>query len=107
MTPGKVVFVAVEGEKPALRVLVDKIERLSVAMEKMRLAEYVRLLESPWRLVYVNLIAGIARGVGIAIGFTILGAAVAYLLRNLVAANLPVVGKFIAEVVRMVELHLY
>ncbi|HIE12612.1 MAG TPA: hypothetical protein EYP63_04165 [Desulfotomaculum sp.] len=98
---------AVEGVKPADRVLVDKIERLSVAMEKMRLAEYVRLLENPWRLMYINLIAGIARGVGIAIGFTILGAAVAYLLRNLVAANLPGIGKFIAEVVRMVELHLY
>jgi uncharacterized membrane protein (DUF485 family) len=99
--------VAAEEEKPALQLLIRKIEELSVAMEKMRLAEYVRLLERPWRLMYVNLIAGIARGVGIAIGFTILGAVLAYVLRSLVAANLPGIGRFIAEVVRMVELHLY
>lgn len=94
-------------EKVVIQTLVEKIERLSVAMEKMRLAEYVHLLERPWRLMYINLIAGIARGVGIAIGFTILGALLVYLLRYVVAANLPGIGKFIAEVVRMVELHLY
>ncbi|MGQ9511651.1 MAG: DUF5665 domain-containing protein [Thermodesulfitimonas sp.] len=76
-------------------------------MEKMRLAEYVHLREHSWRLMYINLIAGIARGVGIAIGFTILGAILVYILRSLVAAHLPGSGRFIAEVVRMVELHLY
>jgi hypothetical protein len=99
--------VAVAEDKTVIRLLTEKIERLSVAMEKMRLAEYVYLLEHPWRLMYINLIAGIARGVGIAIGFTILGAVLVYVLRNLVAANLPGIGRFIAEVVRMVELHLY
>uniref|UniRef100_A0A7C2HZZ7 Uncharacterized protein n=1 Tax=Ammonifex degensii TaxID=42838 RepID=A0A7C2HZZ7_9THEO len=98
---------AVEEEKTGIRLLVEKIEQLSVAMEKMKLAEYIRLLEQPWRLMYINFIAGIARGVGIAIGFTVLGAVLVYLLRSLVAANLPGIGKFIAELVRMVELHLY
>lgn len=98
---------AVEGDKTGIRLLTEKIERLSIAMEKMRLAEYVYLLEHPWRLMYINLITGIARGVGIAIGFTILGAVLVYILRSLVAANLPGIGRFIAEVVRMVELHLY
>ncbi|MEW6446765.1 MAG: DUF5665 domain-containing protein [Bacillota bacterium] len=98
---------AAEDEKTGVRLLVEKIEQLSVAMEKMKLAEYVHLLERPWRLMYINFIAGVARGVGIAVGFAILGAIAVYLLRNVVAANLPGIGKFIAEVVRMVELHLY
>lgn len=98
---------AVAEDKTVIRLLTEKIERLSVAMEKMRLAEYVYLLEHPWRLMYINLIAGIARGVGIAIGFTILGAVLVYVLRSLVSASLPGIGRFIAEVVRMVELHLY
>ena len=94
-------------EKAVIRQLSEKVERLSVAMEKMRLSEYIYLLEHPWRLMYINLIAGVARGVGIAVGFTLLGAVLVYILRRLVAANLPGIGRFIAEVVRMVELHLY
>ncbi|MEW6574164.1 MAG: DUF5665 domain-containing protein [Bacillota bacterium] len=98
---------AAENERTDVNVLVEKIEQLSVAMEKMKLAEYVQLLERPWRLMYINFIAGIARGVGIAVGFTVLGAVAVYVLRDVVAANLPGIGKFIAEIVRMVELHLY
>jgi hypothetical protein len=84
-----------------------KIKELAVAIEKMKLAEYVRLLEQPWRLMYINFIAGIARGLGIAVGFTILGTILIYVLRYLVTANLPGIGKFIADIVRMVNLNLY
>jgi hypothetical protein len=83
--------------------LQDKINELALGMEKMKLAEYVRLLENPRRLMYVNFIAGVARGVGIAVGFTILGARVLYFLKILVMLNLPLIGGFIAEIVRMVQ----
>jgi len=91
-------------ENRLLRVLLDRLNSLAVNMEKMKLAEYVQLLEHPWRLMYINFIAGLARGVGIAIGFTILGAVVLYFLRILVMLNLPLIGSFIAEIVRMVQL---
>ncbi|MCG9968648.1 DUF5665 domain-containing protein [Pelotomaculum terephthalicicum JT] len=91
-------------EKRLLKILQDKINNLSVSIEKMKLAEYVSLLEHPWRLMYINFIAGLARGVGIAIGFTILGAVVLYFLRILVMLNLPLIGDFIAEIVRLVYL---
>lgn len=91
-------------ENRLLGILLVKINDLAVNMEKMRLAEYVQLLEHPWRLMYVNFIAGLARGVGIAIGFTILGAVLLYFLRILVMLNLPLIGDFIAEIVRMVQL---
>jgi len=93
----------VESQNQMLRILQDKIEELALAMEKMKLAEYVRLLENPWRLMHINFIAGVARGVGIAVGFTILGAIVLYFLRKLVMLNLPLIGDFIAEIVRMVQ----
>ncbi|MEW6181818.1 MAG: DUF5665 domain-containing protein [Bacillota bacterium] len=96
-----------EDAAPVLIRLEEKLKELITATEKMKLAEYVQLLDRPWRLMYVNFIAGLARGLGIAVGFTILGALIVYLLRDLVAANLPGIGKFIAEVVRMVNLNLY
>lgn len=82
----------------------DRIALLAINMEKMKLAEYVKLLDNPWRLMYINFIAGLARGVGIAVGFTILGAIVLYFLRYLVMLNLPLIGGFIAEIVKMVQL---
>jgi len=93
-----------ESQNRLLQILQEKITDLAVSMEKMKLAEYVQLLDKPWRLMYINFIAGLARGVGIAIGFTILGAIVLFILRKLVMLNLPWIGDFIADIVRMVQL---
>jgi hypothetical protein len=75
-------------------------------MEKMKLAEYVDLLEKPYKLMYVNFISGIARGLGIAIGFAILGAIIVLALQRLVSLNLPLIGDFIADLVKIVQLQL-
>lgn len=95
-----------EEENHLLKALEQRIAVLSINIEKMKLAEYVKLLDQPWRLMYINFIAGMARGVGIAVGFTILGAVLLYFLRRLVMLNLPWIGGFIAEIVRMVQLNI-
>lgn len=87
-----------------LRALNERVKQLAVSMEKMRLAEYVALLDRPWRLMYINLLTGIARGLGIAVGFTILGALMLMLLRYLVLLNLPGISEFIAYVIQLVQL---
>lgn len=84
-----------------------RIAELSIAMEKMKLAEYVSLLERPYRLLYINFLTGIARGLGIAVGFTILGAIVLYILKRLVMVNLPGISSFIATIVSLVQLRLH
>ena len=63
-------------------------------------------VEFPRRLILINILTGIARGVGIAIGVTIFTATIVYLLQKLGALNLPVVGDFIAEIVRIVQAQL-
>lgn len=83
--------------------LEKKLDQLAIYMEKMKLAEYIDLLHNPKRLIWVNFIAGIARGFGIAIGFTILGAFVFIFLQRLVGLNLPLVGDFIAELLKYVQ----
>lgn len=83
--------------------LEEKIDKLAIYMEKMKLAEYVELLNKPSRLIYINFIAGVARGFGIAVGFTILGALVVLILRKLMLLNLPLVGDFLAELVKYVQ----
>ena len=83
-----------------------KVDELIMAMEKMKLAEYVEYLHNTRKMLAINLMAGIARGLGMAIGFTILGAVVLYLLQKIVLLNLPLIGNFIADIVEMVNEHM-
>lgn len=83
--------------------LLLKIEELNESLEKASIAEYVELYRRPKRLLYLNFLAGIVRGFGIAIGFTVVGALFLYGLGKIAALNLPVVGEFIAEMTRIVQ----
>lgn len=84
----------------------DKIEQIALALEKAKLGEYVEMMSKPGKMLLNNFIAGLARGFGMAIGFTILGALALYFMRALVMLNLPFIGGFIAEIVKIVQDHL-
>lgn len=72
-------------------------------LEKSRITEYTQLLNRPWRLIWLNLLSGTARGVGIAIGFTFFAATIIYVLQVLGKLNLPIIGDYIADIVRIVQ----
>ncbi|NEU26347.1 hypothetical protein G3M74_09490 [Paenibacillus polymyxa] len=83
---------------------VEKLVRtVSEQMERTRIADYALLLNKPWRLLWLNLISGISRGVGIALGFTFFAATIIYVLQVLGALNLPIIGDYIADIVRIVQ----
>lgn len=92
-----------DGSKPDQPDLAGRVVDLARAVERLNISEYVDLLQSPWRLFWVNLLAGIARGMGYLLGLAILGTVVIYLLQFVVARNLPVISNFIADVVRTVQ----
>ena len=79
-----------------------QLERLLSSLERMHFEEYLRYVDDRRRQFKVNFMAGLARGLGAAVGFSILGAMIIAILRQLVAANIPVIGGFLADVVRMV-----
>jgi hypothetical protein len=83
--------------------LLQKLEELNESLEKASIAEYIELYRKPRRLLYLNFLAGIVRGFGIAIGFTVVGAFFLYGLGKIASLNLPVVGEFVAEITRIVQ----
>lgn len=85
------------------KLLQSKTEELVARMERLNLAEYVEMLRDPKRLFWINLLAGLARGFGMALGFTLLSALVIYFLQYLIRLNLPVISDFIADIIRMVR----
>ncbi len=84
----------------------ERMDRFLAAAERMRLADYIafesdrkrRLLDAFWQ--------GVARGLGIMVGFSVLGAAVLFILQDLARRNLPGISDFVAQVVVLVQLRL-
>ena len=92
-----------ENESKQIKNLGSSIRQLSVNLEKAKIMEYVNLLEDPKRLLLLNFVAGLARALGMAVGFSILGAVAILVLRRLVVLNLPLIGDFIAELIKLVN----
>ena len=85
------------------KALFKKLNEVNNKLERANLAEFLKLLERPLRIVWLNFLAGLARGFGIAIGLTIITSLFIYLLTRLAGLNLPLIGKYIAELVRIVN----
>lgn len=86
------------------KLLVKAVKGLSDRLEAMRIAEYLELLQKPSRIIYLNFLAGIAKGLGIAVGATIVFAVLLEILSHLIVLNLPVIGDFIVEIMRIIEM---
>jgi len=87
----------------ALEAIETRLQKVTVDMERSMIADYVQLLNRPRSLIWRNLLAGTARGVGIAIGFTFFAATILYVLQLLGALNLPIIGDYIADIVKIVQ----
>ncbi len=90
-------------QEEKLNALYRMTTSLAQQMEKSRISEYTELLYSPFKLIWLNILSGAARGLGIALGFTFFAATIIYILQVLGALNLPIIGDYIADIVRIVQ----
>jgi len=80
-----------------------KIDKINNVLERSNIIELSYLIGNKKEILKRNLIAGIARGVGIGIGVTLVTAIIILLLRRLIMLNIPVIGDYIADIVEIVE----
>lgn len=65
--------------------------------------EYLFLRKRPLHVIGINLLSGMAKGFGIAIGITVIAFIAVRLLNSLQILNLPIIGDFIAELLDYIE----
>ena len=90
-------------KKKKVNILNDSIDKLSKTLEKGNLQELTYMLGSKKEIIKRNLLAGIFRGVGIGIGVTIITAILIMILNKIVALNIPLIGKYVTDIVEIVE----
>lgn len=90
-----------DDSKKELGIIKRYLEKLILIIERSRIRDYMYLTDSKRRLFIINFIAGVAKGFGQAIGFTILAAVVLALLFSWV--DLPIIGRYIAKLLNIVQ----
>ena len=86
-------------------IIEENVEKIATHLEKANFQDYALLLSNPWKLMWVNFIAGVARGVGTAIGITVIFAVVIYILATVLGPfmKIPIIGSYIAQLVEFVN----
>ena len=90
-----------DDSKKELGIIKRYLEKLIIIIERSRIRDYMYLTDSKRRLFIINFIAGLGKGFGQAIGFSILAALVIALLISWV--NLPFIGRYIAKLLNIVQ----
>ena len=90
-----------DNPKEDLGLIKRYLERLMLIIERSRIREYMMLTDSKRRLFLINFVAGLGKGFGQAIGFTVLAAVVFYILTSWI--DLPIIGAYIAKLLDVVQ----
>lgn len=61
------------------------------------LTEFISYLHSPWRIMWSNFLAGVAKGLGIIVGMTLVFGALIWMLTYMV--DFPLIGEYAQEVI--------
>lgn len=86
-----------------LNILELGIEKINENFKKSEIHDLIYILGSKKEILKRNLIAGISRGIGTGIGFTIITAIIIYFLQRIVRLNIPVIGEYINDIVEIVQ----
>ena len=84
------------------RDLLHRLEQATDAFVKSGIADYVELFRHPRRMIWLNFVAGLARGFGW-LSVSPSRCRVPSEFSRLATLNLPIIGEFVADVARIVQ----
>ena len=75
----------------------------TMALDFERTLDYYHLRNHPWRNIGLSLVNGMARGLGFAIGLTVLAFILVSLIQSLNLLNIPIIGDFLADLLEYID----
>lgn len=81
----------------------ENLEKINEKLDNNKINEYIYLSESKKKLFLINFISGAAKGLGYAVGFSILSGLMLYVIYSTI--DMPIIGKYIAQLIDIVEIY--
>lgn len=78
---------------------IDKLDQLITRLENTGLEEYVKLSQRTWKILGMNLLSGVARGLGFTLGTAIVLAIVYKVVKYMIEMNIPYLTEMLQEIV--------
>ena len=78
-------------------------ELLLQRLENAGLTEYVKLSQKTGKILWLNFLSGIARGLGFSIGATLVLAVVYKILARIISMNIPYLTELLQQIMNMVK----
>ncbi len=82
---------------------ISQLQKVADRIDKMKLGDYVNYVNRPGHIIWVNLLGGIARGVGLTIGATLVIAVLFKILSILISMNIPYLTEILQDIVQIVK----
>ncbi len=77
---------------------ITQLEKIADRLERMRIGDYLTNLNKTSRLIWLNLVSGIARGVGLTIGATLVIAIIFKIISALINLNVPYLSEMLQDI---------
>ena len=94
---------ALEDREEQVRAVVREVDRIAKIVERMNLGDYVGLLQKPGRLLWINFLAGLARGLGTILGATVLVSLIVAVAQWIIASHMPGIGRFLQDFLQLLK----
>lgn len=97
-----------DGRVKRLLQATERIESLLTRYRLEQFYEYEEFKRAPRKMMFVNLLLGIARGVGFFLGVSFIGAIAIWIISWMLSGvlEIPVIGQFVAEIIKSAEEYL-
>ena len=92
-----------EEKKLTKKEKITQLEKLADRLERMRLGDYVTNLNKTSRVIWINLMAGISRGVGLTLGATLVIAIIFKVITAVINLNVPYLSEVMQDLKQELE----
>lgn len=89
--------------KRRLNLIEAALQSITYKLERSHFYDYIEYASSEKRIIRRAFFVGVLKGLGTAIGFSLIGAIIIYILNLLAMSNLPYIADFIAEIIDIIE----
>ena len=80
-----------------------QLDRLNYILNRNKVLDLIEITGNTKKFLIRNFLSGIIKGIGVGIGFSVITALIIYLLQKIIKLNIPVISKYIADIVEIVQ----